>query len=173
MFQKKPTKVQYARPVRFLNNFIQFSMQYITAIRTNRSQMFFEIGVLKACNIHRKTPVLESLFSKVLEGYKFIKKRLQHRCFPVNIANFLRAPPVAVSVLEIHREFDYKNREIDEIYICNIILCASITYFFVFFAFNFAEVIKKCHTNYFENYDDCRTIHLFLIKKIVTRFDKK
>ena len=30
------------------------------------SHMFFEIGVLKIfCNIHRKTPVLESLFNKV------------------------------------------------------------------------------------------------------------
>ena len=33
----------------------------------------------KFLNIHRKTPVLE-----------FFKKRLQHRCFPVNIAKFLR-----------------------------------------------------------------------------------
>ena len=27
-----------------------------------------------------------------LKIYKFIKKRLQHRCFPVNIAKFLRTP---------------------------------------------------------------------------------
>ena len=88
----KGTKVQSGRWIRFLINFIQFSMQYITTIRTSRSQMFFEIGVLKVCNIHRETPVLEPLFSKVasLEAYKFIKKRLQHTCFPVNIANFLR-----------------------------------------------------------------------------------
>ena len=38
------------------------------------------------------TPVLESLFNKVasLKACNFIKKRLQHRCFPVNIARFLR-----------------------------------------------------------------------------------
>ena len=91
-YVSKETKGQSGRPIRFLNNFIQFSMQYITTIRTSRSQMFFEIGVLKVCNIHRKTPVLESLISKVasLEAYKFLKKRLQHRCLPVNIANFLR-----------------------------------------------------------------------------------
>ena len=90
-YVSKETKDQSGRPIRFLNNFIQFSMQYITTIRTSRSQMFFEIGVLKVCNIHRKTPVLESLFSKVasLEACNFIKKRLQHRCFPVNIAKFL------------------------------------------------------------------------------------
>ena len=40
----------------------------------------------------RKTPVLESLFDKVaaLLACNFIKKRLQHRCFAVNIAKFLR-----------------------------------------------------------------------------------
>ena len=37
-------------------------------------------------------PVLESLFNKVpdLKAFKFIKKRLQHKCFPVNIAKFWR-----------------------------------------------------------------------------------
>ena len=36
--------------------------------------------------------MLKSLFNKVagLEACKFIKERLQHRCFPVNIAEFLR-----------------------------------------------------------------------------------
>ena len=54
--------------------------------------MIFEIGGLEVWNIHRKTSVLESLFSKVvsLEAWNVIKKRLQHRCFPVNIAKFLR-----------------------------------------------------------------------------------
>ena len=72
------------RQIRFLNNLIQLSMQYITTIRTSRWQMFFETGVFNVCNIHRKTPVLESLFSKIasMEAYKFIKKRLQHRFFP-------------------------------------------------------------------------------------------
>ena len=71
------------RPIRFLNNFIQFSMQYITTIRTSRTQMFFEIDVIKVCNIHRKTPALESLFSKVasMKACNFIKKRLQHMFF--------------------------------------------------------------------------------------------
>ena len=42
----------------------------------------------------RKTPVLESLFNKFagLKTCNFIKKRLQQRCFPVNIAKFLRTP---------------------------------------------------------------------------------
>ena len=47
------------------------------------------------CNIQRETPVLESFLNKVAGLYvcNFIKKKkLQHRCFPVNIANLLRAP---------------------------------------------------------------------------------
>ena len=48
--------------------------------------MFFTIHFLKnIANFCRKTPVLESLFNKVagLRACIFIKKRLQHRCFPV------------------------------------------------------------------------------------------
>ena len=39
-----------------------------------------------------KTPVPQSLFDKVvgLQICNFIKKRLQHRCFSVNIVKFLR-----------------------------------------------------------------------------------
>ena len=49
---------------------------------------------LKKRNIHRKTPALESLFNKVLvlQVYNLIKRKLQQRCFPVNIAKFLRTP---------------------------------------------------------------------------------
>ena len=48
--------------------------------------------------------MLESLFNKVtgFQASNFIKKRLQHRCFPVKLVKFLRtpfftAPPVAAS----------------------------------------------------------------------------
>ena len=43
-------------------------------------------------NIHKKTPVFESLFNKVtgFQVSNIITKRLQHRNFPVNIAKFLR-----------------------------------------------------------------------------------
>ena len=91
-YVSRKTKGQSGRPFRSQNNFIQFCMQYVITIRISRSQMFFEIGVLKVYNIHRETPVLEPLFSQTanLKAYKFIKKRLQHRCFPVNITNLLR-----------------------------------------------------------------------------------
>ena len=55
-------------------------------------QMFLKIGVLKNfVNFTKKTYILESLFNKVagLQASNFIKKRLQHRCFPVK---FLRTP---------------------------------------------------------------------------------
>ena len=52
--------------------------------------------------------MLEFLFNKVagLQAYNFIKKRLQHRCFAVNIAKFLRiapyrTPPVAASKINL------------------------------------------------------------------------
>ena len=54
--------------------------------------MFFEIGVLKNFATFTGKHALESLLNKVasLKPCNFIKKRLQHRCFPVNIAKFLR-----------------------------------------------------------------------------------
>ena len=61
--------------------------------KSSLSQMFFKTGSLKDWQYPQKTPVLESLFEKVagLKACNFIKKRPQHRCFPVNIAKFLRA----------------------------------------------------------------------------------
>ena len=54
-----------------------------TACRSSRLQIFFKIGV---------GVVLESLLDKVvdLKSWNFIKRRLQHRSFPVNIAKFFR-----------------------------------------------------------------------------------
>ena len=55
-------------------------------------------GSIKSCsekfrNFHRKTPALESLFKSCrILGLQLYWKRLQHRCFPVNIAKFLRTP---------------------------------------------------------------------------------
>ena len=52
-------------------------------------------------------------------------------------------------------------------------LCVCNMYFFILFAISFAEVIKIRQTNCFKNYNECKTKHLFLMKKVVTRFDKK
>ena len=42
--------------------------------------------LLKLCNIHRKTTVLEAL------GLQLYYETPQHRCFPVNIAKILKTP---------------------------------------------------------------------------------
>ena len=44
--------------------------------------------------IHRKTPVPESLFNKVAgrRPATLFKKRLWHKCFPLNFVKFLRTP---------------------------------------------------------------------------------
>ena len=62
--------------------------------KSSRSQIFFKIGALS--NIAKSTGkhLCWSFFlMKVacLKAYNFIKKRFQHRCFPMNIAKFLRA----------------------------------------------------------------------------------
>ena len=59
---------------------------------------------LKISQITQEIPVLESLLNKVADFHtcSFIKKELQHRCFPVKIGKFFfmntcfyRIPPVA------------------------------------------------------------------------------
>ena len=85
-----------------------FVMQWCS--RSSRSQMFFKICVIKNAAIFTGKHLCCSLL--LIEFIKnlicnFIKKRLQHRCFPVNIAKslgtvfFYRTPPVAPSVLLI------------------------------------------------------------------------
>ena len=61
-------------------------------VRSICSQMSFKIVVFKNFTILKKTSVLESLYNKVagLQTHAFIKKRLQHTCFSINIAKFLR-----------------------------------------------------------------------------------
>ena len=46
------------------------------------------------CNKYRKTSMLESLFNRAANFHacRFMKKTLQCRCFPVNIAKVLRTP---------------------------------------------------------------------------------
>ena len=50
--------------------------------------------LLKNSQYSLEAPMLEYLFNKVagLQTYNFIKKRLQHSHFPVNMAQFLRTP---------------------------------------------------------------------------------
>ena len=124
-------------PVWFLNNFLLFSTQYITTIRSSRA---------KFCG---KTPVLEPLFSKVasLEASNFIKNRLQHRCFPVNITKFLRKCYLknttgCFCTLNSSRIWWHIiNREIDDICLQYNTLCLYHV-FFIFLSLSLAAVIK-------------------------------
>ena len=62
-------------------------------IRNSLSQMFFKICVLKIFPIFTAKHLCWRLFLIKLQAfqtYNFIKMRLQHRCLPVNIAQFLR-----------------------------------------------------------------------------------
>ena len=65
-------------------------------------------------NIYRETPVLESLFHKDagVQVCNFIEKRLQHRCFLLNITKFLRAAYfidlIQWSVFQVERTIIYK-----------------------------------------------------------------
>ena len=58
--------------------------------RNSRSQMFFKIGVLKNFAVF-----IGKLFFNRVADFRpatILKKRLEHKCFPVNIAKFLRTP---------------------------------------------------------------------------------
>ena len=63
---------------------------FVKSVSTH-TQMFFKIGVSQKFR-NMKTPVLKSLFKKVagLKVCNLMRKILQHRSYPVNIAKFLR-----------------------------------------------------------------------------------
>ena len=70
--------------------------------------MFFKIGVLKYLVILREKHLCWDLFL-----INFVKKRLQHRYFPVNIEKILeqlfhRTPPVAIFVIAQQFPFTFK-----------------------------------------------------------------
>ena len=70
------------------------TMKWLSISRSNHRRCSVKKCYKKFRKFHRKTSMLESLFNKVpcLQVCNFIKKRLQHRCFPVKFAKFLRTP---------------------------------------------------------------------------------
>ena len=67
----------------------------MTHFKKQPPEVFYEKAILKNLQYSlQKIPVLESLYNKVagLKACSVIKKRLQHRCFPVNIAKRLLLP---------------------------------------------------------------------------------
>ena len=64
-------------------------------VKSSRSQMLFKIGVLKNFPIFTGKHLCWSLFFNKVAGLRpriLLKKRLQHSCFPLNFAKFLRTP---------------------------------------------------------------------------------
>ena len=73
--------------------FVHVGKSSSETLRSSRSQMFFKIGVLKNFSMFAKKHLCSSLFLIKLGPWRpafLLKKRFQHRCFPVNIAKFLR-----------------------------------------------------------------------------------
>ena len=60
--------------------------------RSSRSQMFYKIVVLENFAKLTGKHLSWSVFLIKLKAFNFNKKTLQHRCFPVNFAKFLRTP---------------------------------------------------------------------------------
>ena len=84
--------------------FFQVSNIWLQILRFAKKKQPPEVFLIFFCRIHRKTPVLESLLRKVvgLTECNFIKKRLQHRCFAVNIANWIfQRIPISKNVCKL------------------------------------------------------------------------
>ena len=66
-------------------------IQFMRYVQKQPPDVFFKrIGALKNFLDFSGKHLLESIFNKVaaLQACIFIKKRLKHKCFPVNIAKF-------------------------------------------------------------------------------------
>ena len=103
----------------YTNIFLKLCLKYRDFIyRSRRSQMFFKIGVLKNFAIFTGKHLCWSLFLIQLQAQaqacKFIRKRLQHRCFPVNIAKFLKTASFTEHLqwLLLHLISQFLNEEI-------------------------------------------------------------
>ena len=63
-----------------------------TGFRSSRSQIFFKIGVLKIFANPKRKHLSGDTFLKSFNPEGSVKKRLQHKCFPVKFAKYLRTP---------------------------------------------------------------------------------
>ena len=81
--------------VTFLNNLLSRDM-----FRSSRPKVFCKAGVLKNFAKFTEKHLWQSLFFKKVAGLRpaaLLKKRLWHRCFPVNFRKFLRTPFLQVT----------------------------------------------------------------------------
>ena len=90
LFQSDQT--QYIEKVSFSKEFFKHIVKHF---RSSRSEVFCEKGVLKNFTKFTVKHLCQNHFlNKVadLRPATLLKKRLWHRCFPVNFAEFLRTP---------------------------------------------------------------------------------
>ena len=79
----------------FVDIYCDFLSNNLLNVKTSLQSCSVRKSVLKdLANFTRKhlTLVMDSLFNKKRKRLQLIKKRLQHRCFPVKFVNFLRTP---------------------------------------------------------------------------------
>ena len=78
-------------PVSLCKNSLEISIPYARLFCAVSSlQMFLKISLLKNVAILKGKRLCLNLSLMKLQAFNIIKKRLQHRRFPVNIAKFLR-----------------------------------------------------------------------------------
>ena len=70
--------------------FFLFGKDPLSSSRSSCSQMFFKIDVLRNFEIFAGNTYVGVLIYVGFQAWNFIKKRLQQRCFPFNIAKFLK-----------------------------------------------------------------------------------
>ena len=88
---------------------ITLTVVWTSAIQKSFADVIQNKKPLRIRKVHMKTTVSASLFNKCvdLKACNFIKKTLLHRCFPANIAKFLRTGP------SVHQESNtYKSLKI-------------------------------------------------------------
>ena len=88
--------------------FVQIGKGSSQTLRSSRSQMFFKIDALKNLSMFEKKNLWSSLFLIKLGPWRpafLFKKRFQRRCFPVNIAKFLRTAFLWNTVFYVMIEF--------------------------------------------------------------------
>ena len=92
-----PFVIKWTFGFNYRKNFENIKLDIVSLLfrgfRSSRSQMFFKTGFLKYFAIFIGKHLCWSLMNKVagLMPCSFINERLQHRCFSVNTAKFLRA----------------------------------------------------------------------------------
>ena len=78
-------------PIKHLKR--SFLQNYLTAEQSSRPEVFCKKGVLRDFAKFTGKHLCQRLFFDKVAGLRsatFLKKRLGHRCFPVNFAKFLR-----------------------------------------------------------------------------------